>query len=72
MQTGLTETEHPAEPPQGDARCTAQSKAGGFDRMMVNALRQRIAPLEAMHEALGQCLDDTDFQWFERGGSRRA
>ncbi len=43
-------------------RLRPQGERRGFGRMMVNALGQRVAPLEAMHEAFGQRLDDTDLQ----------
>src|SRR5262245_43541123 len=62
MQAGLTQAEQAAEPPHGNADAATQGERRGFSAMMVNTLGQRIAPLEAMREALGKRLDDTDLQ----------
>ena len=55
-------TGHPAESPERHAEAAAQGEPSGLDLAMVNALGQRVAPFETMHEALGQRLDDADFE----------
>src|SRR5256885_1116965 len=62
MQTGLLVTEHPPEASRGDAKAAAERVPDGLDGMMMDTLRQWIAPCETKREALRQRLDDAHFQ----------
>jgi len=50
------------EPADNDAEPATQRQADRLHRMVMDALRQGIAPRESGSEALGQGLDDADFE----------
>ena len=62
METGLAQTAHPPEPPGGDSKTAAERESNRFDRMMVYTLGKWIGAHKPDRKALGQCLDDADFQ----------
>src|SRR5229473_1797846 len=52
MQASLLVTKHPSEASRGDAKAAAEREPDGLDRMMMDTLRQRIAPRETKREAV--------------------